>query len=325
MPPGSKPKPKVSPHPAFNKPSADVILRSSDKIDFHVHKVVLSDASSFFETMFALPQEPGAPLGGAPSLPVVPMQENAKTLLLLLETFYPGKGISINTPSRASDLLAVADKYAMDGVATHVKRTLECTDLSEGGYLKIMSIYALARRHNFMDLAARAARASLKHPLVTYSLTGLATLPLTHYNDLLSYREACVALIDGYLPDEEDMDDDGWDGALADVWDWGYSGRLKCNVRDDSEIVILNLDDCEDCRGRLWLRLHVQRLKAAFSASVCGASVQDISLIDKTVASIGCDECLEKAPMELLEFSKRLGDKLDHDLLAIEFKYHVFK
>lgn len=32
----------------FNKPSADVILRTSDGVDFHVHKMLLSLASSFF-------------------------------------------------------------------------------------------------------------------------------------------------------------------------------------------------------------------------------------------------------------------------------------
>ena len=36
----------------FDKPSADVILRTSDFVDFYVHKVVLSLASAFFEDMF---------------------------------------------------------------------------------------------------------------------------------------------------------------------------------------------------------------------------------------------------------------------------------
>lgn len=40
----------------FNDTKADVILRSSDGIDFRMFKVLLSFASPFFEGMFDLPQ-----------------------------------------------------------------------------------------------------------------------------------------------------------------------------------------------------------------------------------------------------------------------------
>jgi BTB/POZ domain len=37
---------------------SDVILRSSDHVDFYVYKIVLSLVSPFFEDMFSLPQPP---------------------------------------------------------------------------------------------------------------------------------------------------------------------------------------------------------------------------------------------------------------------------
>ncbi|OSD05502.1 hypothetical protein PYCCODRAFT_1465386 [Trametes coccinea BRFM310] len=42
--------------PPFDQPSADIVLRSSDGVDFHVHSQILAQASPFFATMFSLPQ-----------------------------------------------------------------------------------------------------------------------------------------------------------------------------------------------------------------------------------------------------------------------------
>ncbi|EMD39269.1 hypothetical protein CERSUDRAFT_122690 [Gelatoporia subvermispora B] len=50
------PPPKFA-HP-FTKSSADVIIRSSDGVDFRVHRIVLAEASPVFEGMFSLPQGP---------------------------------------------------------------------------------------------------------------------------------------------------------------------------------------------------------------------------------------------------------------------------
>ncbi|KAA1476550.1 hypothetical protein DENSPDRAFT_785206, partial [Dentipellis sp. KUC8613] len=78
--------------PPFDAANADVILRSSQSVDFRVRKANLSDASPFFETMFSLPQQ-GPSADGHRSrngddyvdgLPVVQMQESTTTLQHLL-------------------------------------------------------------------------------------------------------------------------------------------------------------------------------------------------------------------------------------------------
>lgn len=40
----------------FNGPQNDVVLRSKENIHFRVHSIVLRNTSSFFQTMFTLPQ-----------------------------------------------------------------------------------------------------------------------------------------------------------------------------------------------------------------------------------------------------------------------------
>ncbi|OJT03115.1 hypothetical protein TRAPUB_6303 [Trametes pubescens] len=42
----------------FDRDDADLILRSSDNIDFHVHRIILTLASPVFAGMFTTPQPP---------------------------------------------------------------------------------------------------------------------------------------------------------------------------------------------------------------------------------------------------------------------------
>ncbi|KAJ7750603.1 hypothetical protein B0H16DRAFT_1318583 [Mycena metata] len=51
--------------------STDAILRSSDDLDFPVHRAVLSLASPFFRDMFSIPQPESEP-----KIPVIPRTSN---------------------------------------------------------------------------------------------------------------------------------------------------------------------------------------------------------------------------------------------------------
>ncbi|KAJ7501149.1 hypothetical protein B0H11DRAFT_755389 [Mycena galericulata] len=71
--------------PPFDEVGTDIILRSSDGVDFHVYRVVLSLASPFFKQMFSLPQ----PESATP-VPVIPVAEASGILDLVLRLWYPG-------------------------------------------------------------------------------------------------------------------------------------------------------------------------------------------------------------------------------------------
>ncbi|KAF7304124.1 hypothetical protein MIND_00644000 [Mycena indigotica] len=73
----------------FNDPSADVILISSDQVEFHLHRVVLGLVSPIFRTMFTLPQ-PQAPDAHVKALPKVRMSESSAVLEHMLALWYPG-------------------------------------------------------------------------------------------------------------------------------------------------------------------------------------------------------------------------------------------
>lgn len=82
----------------FTKPTADLALISSDGVIFRVHRIILAEASTFFETMFTLPQP--APSVTPPSdhnsaqeeydgLPAIHVTETERVLESLLRLCYP--------------------------------------------------------------------------------------------------------------------------------------------------------------------------------------------------------------------------------------------
>lgn len=138
--------------PPFDKETTDLILRTSDHVEFHVWKGILAEASPVFEDMFVLQQPPSLQCGpttdtteeenstsfSRPLVPNIDVPENSVTLQLLLLWIYPLPHLR---PSRLRSCLpAVADlksvltsahEYQMDGVIAEIVDILieDCSKL----------------------------------------------------------------------------------------------------------------------------------------------------------------------------------------------------
>lgn len=121
------PQTTVALHP-FNRPSADVILRSCDLVDFRVHRGILTESSPFFSDMFELPQpahaEPTCATEAARAPPVVDMAGDAETLDALLRLLYPIVKPPLEDPKLLALVLKAAHKYDMAWPATVLSERL---------------------------------------------------------------------------------------------------------------------------------------------------------------------------------------------------------
>jgi len=78
----------------FDAPDADVIVRaplqqgSKELKDFHVHKAILSIASTLFRDLFSIPQPP-QPSESDTTLPIVQIAESAGVFEVFLRLIYP--------------------------------------------------------------------------------------------------------------------------------------------------------------------------------------------------------------------------------------------
>ncbi|KAI1783537.1 hypothetical protein LXA43DRAFT_331425 [Ganoderma leucocontextum] len=107
--------PTVAPQP-FDQPSADITLRTSDLVDFHVHSQILSQASPIFAHMLSRPQSPS----GSNTRPIVDIAENSRTLEHILRFCYPVAKPHLPQLVDVASLLEVAMKYEMMGPLTLV-------------------------------------------------------------------------------------------------------------------------------------------------------------------------------------------------------------
>ncbi|OBZ74233.1 hypothetical protein A0H81_06323 [Grifola frondosa] len=119
----SSPTPATAPFP-FNKPIADVILRSYDHIDFYVRSAILAEASPIFETMFTLPQPTTDSQDSKDGRAVIVVAEDSRTLECLLRLCYPITDPAITKLEEVVAVLSAAIKYEMEEAAALMKKEL---------------------------------------------------------------------------------------------------------------------------------------------------------------------------------------------------------
>ena len=179
----------------FDHPQADIILRSSDNIDFRVFKLFLSLASPVFETMFGLPQ----PSEGADpdeetkdGLPVVSVSEGSKTLDALLRFCYPStlaEDPSLDGFMFATEILEASKKYSLDAIERIVCKALFVPKILE---VDSLACFVVARRADLHEQCALAAKYSLREPLIPARFEGVQFISSTDLLALLTYHKNCA-------------------------------------------------------------------------------------------------------------------------------------
>ncbi|KAJ7162676.1 hypothetical protein C8R43DRAFT_305516 [Mycena crocata] len=177
----------VPTHPFADSPGADVILRSSDGADFHLHRTILSLVSPVFRDMFTLPQ----PESDA-AVPVVGVQEGSAVLDRALRFFYPGAQTVIPTLAELREIIQILiSKYDMECIIPSAQHHLERHAGAEP-----LAVYAVAIGHGWKDLALVAAKESLKLPIreihIEAPALALGDLSAIAYHNLLHFHYRCA-------------------------------------------------------------------------------------------------------------------------------------
>ncbi|KAH9919905.1 uncharacterized protein B0H18DRAFT_936922 [Fomitopsis serialis] len=172
----------------FDNESADLIIRTSDHVEFRVFKLILREASPIFADMFTLPvaATPEADTG------VVDVVEKSTIWDYILRVCYPGPVPSSTTitPDQLWPLLEVASKYNMKCVHDAVCQVMSTPHMLEDEALRV---YLLACGYGFRDVAIAAARACLRRPADERTfIPEMRCATAAAYVRLLQYRGDCV-------------------------------------------------------------------------------------------------------------------------------------
>ena len=176
----------------FNCRDADVVLRSSDGVEFRVHKRLMRIASEVLSELISLAQPPSSPPTSGRNhrkqRPVLDLRDSSENIDLFLRFIYPIPEPTI-TLNDVYTLLELSNKYSAPNVAQRMRPHLLRPDhLEADPYV----IYALANYARMPDVAAVAARHTLPQPIPsTLKLTEMAEG--TALVRLLEYRKKCAA------------------------------------------------------------------------------------------------------------------------------------
>lgn len=187
-----------------NRADADVILRSSNNVDFKVFKTLLSMGSPFFDDMISLPQSPATTADDVSEtkggLPLIRVTETAHVLATLLAMCYPMHMEAVeqqplDTLEKVDMLLDAAVKYNVE----KVEKFCVCVSLSLTLARKPTPRFTIACRRG-MDIEAMiAGRVSMwgsitksqrTVELQSLSATNLLNLPEYHH-DCITARTSC--------------------------------------------------------------------------------------------------------------------------------------
>ncbi|KIL69184.1 hypothetical protein M378DRAFT_157423 [Amanita muscaria Koide BX008] len=167
---------------------ADVILRSSDNVEFYVISALLRYVSLVFKHMFASSESGNDEKKD--NLPVVPVAEDSETLCLLLDIIYPyQKKPQLSSPFIAWKVSKAAQKYLMNIIESKLKRHIANSKLIAE---KPLSIYAIAIDLGWEGVALDAARRTLTTPLQKLAYVNeLQRITGAGFYRFLEYRRRC--------------------------------------------------------------------------------------------------------------------------------------
>ncbi|KAI0289279.1 hypothetical protein BC826DRAFT_939286 [Russula brevipes] len=184
--------------------NADVILQSSDRVKFRVHRAVLATSSPTFRTMFSpcdmlslhLPSN-GRPAG---ELPVVLVSEDAVVLNSLISMLYPVPPEIPKSNDAILALLSAAQKYDMVAVLSSIRAEASRRALLSPPHAEAFRMYAIAYSRRLIPEMESAARLTLDCPLTFESIGGaLRSFEGRALQDLADFRTRCAHNIPSQL------------------------------------------------------------------------------------------------------------------------------
>jgi hypothetical protein len=280
----------------FDDPKADIIIRSSDNVDFHVFKWPLAYSSTVFEDMFHV-------AGGIPGaeemkdgIPLISTEESANTWNILLRLAYPTWGADLPGPISLDEVSAALEssrKYGMEMVGRRL-----CTKLTSFAEPEPIRVFAKACHYGLDAVARVAAKQTLRQPLYGNPyISELETITAGVYHRLEEYHQQC-----GKVASDIARDMNLW---LEPEDPFVWYERHSC-------------DTVIEYRGSTWVTVSKwwsDYMKAAakeLKVRPCGATVVDSKLMDAAlIEATSCKTCRPRAFADMKVFGERFAAKIE--------------
>ncbi|KAA1470198.1 hypothetical protein DENSPDRAFT_835931 [Dentipellis sp. KUC8613] len=292
--------------PPFDRRDGDIIFRSSDGVDFHLHKLILQMASEAFEGMFSLPDTAANTSTSGADLAALP--ETARALDLFFRVIYPGvENPELKEIKDVQIVLELLQKYAVDGqhgIMDHVLRSL--------AERRPIAAFALASHYKYPGAEKAAAvrtlsRHDLGHALAQDS-SDWSLLNAQDHRRLISYQRHCRDSIVELTKDLE----------------WANPSDVPCST------YFIEPEDATDCicsrfsfghvhEAPVWVENYMARCGEALDKKPLPAMVMDWGLVQSLWETAKkCPTCSRRAPQETVTFMQAFARKVEQEINAID-------
>ncbi|PCH36287.1 hypothetical protein WOLCODRAFT_140317 [Wolfiporia cocos MD-104 SS10] len=287
----------------FNKSTADVVLRSSDSVDFRVHKTILAEASPVFESMFGLPQPSSGEAKSScldelkDDLPVIEVEESSLTLDTVLRFCYPLPQPTIGDVDLLQSLLRAVLKYDMDGILEAVRPQMR--QLAEKHALQL---YSIALRLGLEEEARYAAKCSLSLDIRNDQYVAeLEDITGGDYFRLLDYHKKCSVAAGrvSYI----------FDWIKSTHWVW-FTGHPSPGRNDQCSLLTISV--LASLRSvAVWWQEHMSSLGRVTDFRPCGSAVLQAGTNSTVIQALKCPVCRLKALPDLIGFTELYAAEVD--------------
>jgi hypothetical protein len=342
-------------HP-FTKPSADVILRSTDGVKFNVHKLLLSEASPYFEDMFSSSQPTeDEPIVGGPAaihdqatevtqsqstiandtysasgskLLVVDLTEDANTIEHLLRLIYPITDPVLDSLDEVVAVMAAADKYRMDEALVISQRKL--LGFAEREPLRV---FAIAYHHKQPEIAKTAARLWLSQPMPVEDVTELSLINAFTFHRLLRYQADARKVVSSWfrefnwIPEGVPLERQE-KGAVVRSWDTSTTPCwfLQDDTSHDRYCTWADVK-YRDVHPRAWWKDYMDSVaKAIQDHGPSGSHATSETLVNAaTRAAMRCTQCgTQNSIRDFQAFTRYLGEAINEKTAEVSTATNVF-
>lgn len=301
--------------PFFEDSSADIILRSSNGIDFRVYKTILAKASPVFEGMFTHPPPPPSavpPEEYSNGLHVVNLTESTEALDALLRFCYPVREPTLSSIEKTLEVFHAAKKYDIDEGIMWAREKLAGFAAKEP-----IRVYALACRYGWEREAKIAAKETLSMSLDTLLCSKskeLGDISAFDLQRLCMYHIACRKAI-SHLTSPRFMIENSWS-----PWEPLWS-REACSC---SHTVIKTCTHVESTvypyYAKTWWCEYMEELRKALDTVPSKASTNlPRALATAVVKASICPTCGSDALEALMGCTDDLVSKVEIELEKVRF------
>ncbi|KAJ3483668.1 hypothetical protein NLI96_g6161 [Meripilus lineatus] len=314
--------------PPFDKPNANLILRSSESIDFRVRRGIMEEVSSVFEDMLSIPQPPSQDknkdVDYDGDVPIVQLTEHSSTILLVLKLCYPGPGPS--SPISKDSVAAVYEatrKYMMDWP---MKTTED--QLMEWAQTEPYRVYAIALKLQFVDLIRHAAKHSLRYPLLGPYCEELEQITAGSLHRLLKYRQAHVDAMMQLMNSLflYHQGDDRYTTNIANrPWGpkWAWFG-CRADAAGVCDVLGPNAPKGENStlyrlRCTVWFSGYFNALVQALTHIPAEVRAKQVDIASVCQAALRCGHCKERAKPDLESFRTAIVTNLTAAYTSVSF------